>query len=267
MPPQSALVAHIRIEPFLERADDSEAKAARGKLVGDISKQMDLITDALTIMGPRAPIALETSYVYDDPDFDEIIKGRTVAMSDIVPSLKIYQFPPLNEAEAQAVVKSFSELSVDDRNIMHIAMDRLGKAQIRQDDGDSAIELSIALESLLGDEDPHEMTHKIAVRAACLIGGSSEVRLQTYRVTKRIYDIRSKMVHRGCLTEKVKKSAPDVISSATRLCVDVCKKILQEKAIPDWLAFDLSKTSHDFPTMEKDSSQTLKRLLLDTSQG
>ncbi|MDI6451896.1 hypothetical protein, partial [Anaerobaca lacustris] len=56
------------------------------------------------------------------------------------------------------------------------------------------ISLTVLLEALLTTRDI-EVTHLIAERAACLVGGNGADRVQTYRDVRRIYADRSKIVH------------------------------------------------------------------------
>lgn len=62
------------------------------------------------------------------------------------------------------------------------------------------VDLCIALEAALGDQDPTEVTHKLALRTAAVTaqsGRSDETAGDTFSGVRRIYSYRSKVVHGG----------------------------------------------------------------------
>jgi hypothetical protein len=111
--------------------------------------------------------------------------------------------------------------------------------------GDRAIELSIALETLLGDRDPTEMAYRIRLRSARLLGGPDAEREKNIALIKAAYSIRSIMVHRGRVeTNKIKPigdtklNPSQIIDAAIALCAAIIKKFICRGSIPDWQAFD-----------------------------
>ena len=58
------------------------------------------------------------------------------------------------------------------RRSMDIALDRLNLARRRRSPGDQAIDSGICLEALLGDDSPQELTYKLKLRAALLLGST-----------------------------------------------------------------------------------------------
>jgi len=83
-------------------------------------------------------------------------------------------------------------------NRMAIVARRLNAAHLRKDEADSILDVTIALEALLGDDVKTEMTHKLAMRVAALSvlepfaeGNPSEV----FGFVKKIYAYRSAIVH------------------------------------------------------------------------
>lgn len=84
-----------------------------------------------------------------------------------------------------------------DRNFkgkMRVALSRVGLARRKHISANKAIEYSIALEALLSDGKT-EMSHKIATRAAIILGKDYEERLQYRKLFKKLYDVRSRAVH------------------------------------------------------------------------
>ncbi|XDA98864.1 hypothetical protein AB1M95_02865 [Sulfitobacter sp. LCG007] len=77
---------------------------------------------------------------------------------------------------------------------MRVALSRVGLARRKYTSANKAIEYSIALESLLSDGNT-EMTHKIATRAAIILGKSHDERVRYRSLIKKLYRVRSLAVH------------------------------------------------------------------------
>lgn len=80
---------------------------------------------------------------------------------------------------------------------MSLAGRRLSRAMLRADETDAIVDVCIGLEALLGDDAPTEMTHKVALRAAAahtLLEKDREP-LEVFRIVKKLYTYRSKLVH------------------------------------------------------------------------
>jgi hypothetical protein len=196
MPPSSALVVSYRVEPFIHDP------AQTGQLREDATAIHSLIADvtlALTLVGPRAPIQAAHWFILDDPDLEEasLLRGsRGHSHIEILP-FRDGNYPPLDPIEAPQIVQGYLALETQTKNKVRVALERLGQAQNRRSLGDRAVELSIALETLMGDNATTEMTHKIKVRSVRLIGGSDEVRKKNSAVMNKAYSIRSSLVHTG----------------------------------------------------------------------
>lgn len=76
-----------------------------------------------------------------------------------------------------------------------IGVGRINATRLRFTDADRIIDSAIALEAILlkGSED--ELSYRQAVRGAHLLGGSSATRSENFRLLRRAYDRRSKIVH------------------------------------------------------------------------
>jgi hypothetical protein len=84
------------------------------------------------------------------------------------------------------------------------------------------LSLTIVLEALLGDRGP-EITHKLAERAAALIGRTRAQRPLQYRVVKDLYDIRSRLVHGDAHVKKGTVTWDSFHISAKKAIVPVTK--------------------------------------------
>jgi hypothetical protein len=72
-----------------------------------------------------------------------------------------------------------------------------GRANVNDEREESFLGFAIALESLLGDKEGGEITFKLAVRCAHLLGATSDERKSIFDSVKKLYGVRSKIVHRG----------------------------------------------------------------------
>jgi len=73
-----------------------------------------------------------------------------------------------------------------------------GRATVNRVREESFLQHAIAMESLLSDKDgAGEITFKLAARCAHLIGPDSQSRNDIFKEVKKLYGVRSKIVHRG----------------------------------------------------------------------
>jgi hypothetical protein len=245
--PRSALVVCQRIEPFLYEPDN-EPPVVNPQVAGN-HEMLSEITLALTVVGPRVPIQAAHWFTFDDPDLEQaniLSGGRHHPQIEILP-LVHKPYPPLDPNEAKDLVGAYLALTGNTRNQVRVALQRLIQAQLRHNVGDRAVELSIALETLMGDKATTEMTHKVTVRSVRLLGGPPGVRRKNRRVITEAYNIRSKLVHGSHVKptattniEGKRLTASAIIEAATAICVDLIKLIIHRGSIPDWSEFDIT---------------------------
>ena len=108
---------------------------------------------------------------------------------------------------------------------------------------DKIINLGIALEALyLSDRDGNsEISFQFRLRAAWHLGKGKEDREKLIDVLKAIYTLRSKAVHNGEISEKIKIrkgeepiDTSEFIKKAQDLCRDSIIKIIETGEFPDW---------------------------------
>jgi hypothetical protein len=86
-----------------------------------------------------------------------------------------------------------------------VASKRLNTAALRQDEADSVLDISIALEALLVDDSAGEITYRLAMRMAALAGIDSfddHPPEDVYALCKKVYDYRSAVIHGARNVEK-----------------------------------------------------------------
>jgi len=246
--PKSALTVDRKIEPFV--FDPNVQQNFNNDEFVQIHELLLDVTHVLTVIGPRVPISAAQWFTFDDPDLNQvsITSGARRSQSLEILPISNAEYPVLDPVEASAFVQAYLALHVDTRNKIRVVLKRLNQAQRRHNIGDRAVEISIALEALLGDSGKTEMTHKIKVRSVRLLGGSNEVRQKNAAVITKAYDIRSKLVHMGisdaAKSENVcgqKMSASEIIDHAITMCADLTKIIIRRGSIPDWKDFDIAE--------------------------
>ena len=118
-------------------------------------------------------------------------------------------------------------------------MRRLSQSRRKTDLVDKFIDIGIAIESLLlhdyQSNDP--ISFPFRLRGAWMLGRNYEEREKYQGLFKELYNCRCAAVHKGKLTQKKKKvglSLAELAKKGDSLCVELIKKILQTKKLPDW---------------------------------
>jgi hypothetical protein len=117
---------------------------------------------------------------------------------------------------------------------LRIPLDRLGRAGREYDFADRAIDLGIALESLLLHDigDRGELSFRLSLRGAWLVGDSSKERLEIQKALKTLYDLRSRAVHSG-VVDRIAENQ-NIITDATEICKRLIRKIIELKCEVGW---------------------------------
>ncbi len=136
--------------------------------------------------------------------------------------------------EAQALAAAYFALDPLKRSkVLRIPLDRLGRAGREHDFADRAIDLGIALESLLlGDNDSGELSFRLSLRGGWLIGNNDTERLEIQKVLKKLYELRSRAVHSGTIERSAKTGT--TITRATEICKALIRKAIELKCDIDW---------------------------------
>jgi len=120
------------------------------------------------------------------------------------------QLPHVSVVDMQRVSRLFKALSGAKENALPLAARRLNNCYIRSEPEDRILDATIALESLVGDDERQEMTHKLALRVAALTrfeAGELPSAVTVFKDIKRIYGYRSAIVHGSTTAEKKREIA------------------------------------------------------------
>ena len=246
MTPDSAIVVRRRIQPFAHRLDDG-APLPPVPLPAD--EPIDDIILVLTLIGPRVPLEAGHWFTFDDPDIEEAQLGGgslTQHSIEILPTGH-NSYPPLDPAKGQQTVKGYLDLKPETKDKVRVALQRLNQAMRRRNIGDRAVELVTAVECLVGDSGTTDLTYKLTVRAARLIGGDVHERRRNAAVLKKANEIRSAMVHSGRVASKKENvvgqtmSHSEIVGEAIELLGRLISKVIARGSVPDWAIFDVTE--------------------------
>jgi hypothetical protein len=138
-------------------------------------------------------------------------------------------------------------LSFSDPPSLDVALERLNFAMSGYRRVDRAIDLGIALESLLmhtgnmKDSNKQETGYKFRLRGAWLLAPVPDARKDLIGVFKDLYNLRSQAVHSGQLQIKPDKikECDELLSRGEDLCADIIYRLLEMGNWPDWDALVL----------------------------
>ena len=245
--PRCALVTARTISPLLYRASAGDPPPQP-----DPFKVQNLLNDArlaLTLDGPSHPLPAGHWFEFDDPELRLAFHSGGISFEHIE-VIPLGFEPPrqLDAVRSAALVSSFLEMQEAQRSPLRLSLRRLNQALRRPPHGDRALDLAIALESLLV-ENAGENTYKLGLRAALLVGDSLEDKRRIRALITALYGLRSTLVHRGELPKTIKvagvrRPAPEVVEDATAVAAQVLTRIVEMKKLPDWHALELGLSSH-----------------------
>ena len=212
----------------------------------DWKTRFDDIRHCLAFSHRESIISGPSWFQYEDSDYEEVGIIRFAAS---IPHQESLPMPIVEEGEmdlskAAETVRAYYALDEVARRKVRTAMERVHLAFIRSSPEDKALELSIALETLLIDS-PGEHTFKISLRAALLTSENINTRAANRAIIRAAYTLRSNLVHGGQSMSEVKvdgEKVPsrDVAKRATTTTISVIQSVLTAGKLPDWSDVELS---------------------------
>lgn len=144
----------------------------------------------------------------------------------------IEELPKLTENEASNVGSVFNKLCEVTENSIELSVKRLNQCLVRDNEEDSVLDATIALEALLAGDGNQGITHKLAMRVAGLAKISdnfSTTPNQAFKDIKSIYDYRSAIVHGSKKIDKKRVVKIDETKSITThsLAVDYLRIVIK----------------------------------------
>jgi Apea-like HEPN len=245
-PPTAALTVTSSVAPILIQSEETGAfspfDTEAHELLHDVRK-------CLTLSGPVRLVSFEewTQFVDDDLLFLMSSSPMTLRSTEIQPR-SIQPLGAFDVAAAKEAVASYIQMSGPLKPIVRMAIDRFDRALRRHDPGDAAVEMSTALESVLGDGSG-ELVWKVSLRASIIAGGSTEHRKRVRAIVYALYALRSTVVHTGMspTSSKVKGGPPMTAGELTNEGFNVVSEILRAAlkldTMPDWFEAEITTSS------------------------
>lgn len=239
--PTAALLVETVIDPlFVDGPTDKPVDVWRSN-----RELLDDARLALSMLGPCAPLQACSWFNFKDPDIDDAQLGASRSSSHIeIMPIRIAQPEALDAELASSLVGRYLSLEGSVKQRLRVALDRLNQGLRRFRPGDQAMEISIALETLLADGGT-ENTYKIGLRAALLLGGDTATRQENRAIVGGAYVMRSALVHSGTVSTEIKVPrlgkipADEVAKRAAKICAEVIQGIIKRGHIPEWFEFEL----------------------------
>ena len=249
--PQAAIIKNISVpkivpnitlngpEPGWEQATSAARKSA--SLLAHIALLLNCLRGVCCLPG------YATSYF--PPETPSAGSSGSAALFDLMPR-KMTSLDKIAAVEIQPLIENFSDLSTDSKARFIAALYRLAQAKGRFDPGDISLDLGIALEMLLLNEEhnrqelPGQLSLHFRLRGAWLLGESAEERLELYRKLREIYTFRSKIAHNGFSSElnKLPFDKRDAkLNSHIEICERIIRRLILRGAPKSWDALILGE--------------------------
>jgi Apea-like HEPN len=233
-PPYAALYRAGTIKPLTVGSDFSKGAPA--------TWFEDLNTAALLLALVPTAVPLEALhwYHYDDPDVAMLCQfGISWLGAEFQPSGYVEPAQITTEA-VTGLLSGYRNLNKGDQDRVTLALQRLIRARCQSNPGNRAIDLAIALEVLFMNADSGEHSYKNSLRCARLVRTSLVDRRAVFAQVKKLYDMRSSMVHRGsapstCNVNGDQYTASDLVGSVDVICAESIRRFLALGGIPkEW---------------------------------
>jgi hypothetical protein len=247
-PPFTALFRKGTIDPLFSPSPSYDwTRAPQFQWFDDL----DTATLLLALTPEAVPTETAHWFHFDDPDVDVFgHRGLSRHYDDIQPaSARANTMPTMITGKAVAGTFSlFRKLKSNEKEHMTLALQRLVRSR-PQLIVNRAIDLAIALEVLFMNRDSGgEHSYKIGMRLAKLLYTDPSERSMAFLETRRLYDLRSNVVHTGRSEDdwsvgSEKRTAFELVQAGDLRCTQVIRKLLERGAMPaqdEWSSIEMS---------------------------
>ena len=244
--PSAALIGRVEKKLIFVNSNTAETQQPNGEVnwearFKDLRHCLAISHGGLILSGP-------SWFQYEDSDYEVAALARGVVSypyHEIVP-LVIAKQGEMDLRQAAEIVRAYYDLDEVSRRKVRTAMERVHLAFIRSSPEDKAVELSIALETLLiGSGGANSF--KISLRAALLTAKDMKTRATNRAIIQATYNLRNNLMHSGESKSEVKVKGEEqqvpsreVAERATAITIDVIQSVLTAGKLPDWSVLELS---------------------------
>jgi hypothetical protein len=244
--PQAALIKRVTVPKIYQ--ESSERKSAPEHSVQSELRYVSILMNALSKTCCMS--GYQTFYKAEGtPTGPFGGGGGGTALYDLLPRKRL-DFDPEHADTLRVLFQSFQRLNNTQKTTLETALHRLAQAKGRIGIGDSSLDLGIALEMVLlnnehgGQELPGQLNLHFRLRGSWLIAETKEERLALYKTLGRIYSLRSQIAHNGYSKELLAMSHTERdamialhISAAER----IIQKLIRSGTPTDWASVILGE--------------------------
>lgn len=216
------------------RSSPSYEDACCDKRIQPRSYELERTIRAFTLLDGAAPFVGASWLEFVDQDLAMAEFGQMWMGSRHEGGVGFIQQTELKDADFDYVDRYLCTSKVSDR--CDVAIERLNLARHRTSAGNRAIEGCICLEALLGDDDNTELTYKLRLRAALLLGADLAERRSIKKVVNNFYRLRSRTVH-GRL--RPHSNDEQDASEGLKICARALRRIVDLDHPPDFGDWEL----------------------------
>ncbi|MGQ7939162.1 hypothetical protein [Paraburkholderia sp. D1E] len=230
--PGAALFQIREVEPKFYR------EMPQFPLMADIPPIHD-IANVLAILGPTSPLTCKSFSELADGEFLKGFVGFSwgthreetrVYKNVSVTSNEIKNFVP--------VIRRYLALSTEMKLRLRVPLHRLNEAVRHGKLEDRALDLGIALESLLlgGDLGKEKITSRLKRRGGLLLAAEKSQIAALEQKFSELYDFRSRAAHDGDVTAKgaSREHVETALIEGLSLCAAAIRKIIERGSFPEW---------------------------------
>jgi hypothetical protein len=217
---------------------DPAASQAGVQMFQETFAYLERVRLCLGLVKPSpSAVVIETYLVPDNPGISSATTNRSRYTADWIEPVLYSDADGARAAEILALVSGSSEKL---RTRLQVALRRFQTGMAKIPAVDSAIDLGIILETIYLPDSNAELTYRLRVRAAKLLGRDAGERRELMKRVGKVYDVRSTAVHSGVLPSKSNipglASVEEVIRYGYKLAADSIIEVMKRK-IDDWDEF------------------------------
>lgn len=195
---------------------------------------LNSVLKLLTLIGPSPVISLHQFSELHEEELLSVLGNSSGIIS--YTAMGYYDCHLVTEEEIDSirlVLIEYFKLNASQREKFDVPLHRLNEAVRHENPIDRAIDLGVALESLLlhGASEKSQLSLQLRLRGAWLLGENAASRKRIYFQLRDLYECRSAATHSGRLTKKVKDNelAEASLKEGLRLCADAIKALIFAK--------------------------------------
>lgn len=143
--------------------------------------------------------------------------------------------------DLNTLISQFDTMSIENQSSIYSALDRLRQAKTQGSVSNQILDLCIALEMLLRDNNDRQSAQSFSARGSWFIGTSYTHRKEVFEQLKTIYRYRSRVAHGGVLTRAEVKEIHSNLPKYIGLAEEIVRKVIYNPNV-NWSDLQLGKT-------------------------